>query len=94
MYLLRSHTLQCPAALTFCPIKGCGAHLRRGDVEKHVEANQPGHYPLLKEDRNDILWRVKEMVSLRIKLRLASLEETFNSIIYSYRIDHDWISEI
>ncbi|XP_068747135.1 TNF receptor-associated factor 5-like [Montipora capricornis] len=68
-YLLPSHTLQCPAALSFCPIKGCGAHLRRGDVEKHIDENQPRHYHLLKEDRNDILWRVKEMPLFRSSVK-------------------------
>ena len=48
----------------YCPINGCGEIVRKGNMEQHIESNIRRYFSLLKEERNNILWRGHEAVSL------------------------------
>ncbi|XP_073254209.1 uncharacterized protein [Porites lutea] len=66
-YLLPSHTLQCPAKVQKCTVKGCGETVRRKDRKKHQDENMSRHYSLLKEENERILWSASKMKWLHVK---------------------------
>ena len=57
-----SHTLQCPAVATVCPVKECGQSTRRGQVRSHIKDTQMCHFAMLQSERESILWKFDEIV--------------------------------
>jgi len=50
----------------YCPIKGCGETVRKGTATQHLEANLAQHFFLLKEERENILWKGSEAVFSKV----------------------------
>jgi len=54
--------MECGAAVTVCPVRGCEETFRRADMKDHNARRQMRHFSLVSKDRQNLLWNALEGV--------------------------------
>lgn len=71
------HSLDCPKIVEQCPVRGCGQHFRKGEMQVHKKEKLERHISLMESERTGILWQ-----SAKVGQKMLFIIIFFNFFIY------------